>query len=271
MADKPSSISVNNSWQKNLATLIDHHRMRSFPATLEAYMGTLCRFDTFLMIAFKESFQPITIHPTDPDQQSQTLRHYLDRAYVLDPLFNAIQGGLGPGVTRLTEIMPDSFESTEYYQSCYQDFDLNDEIDLTIRLDGQITCAIALGRKTELGSISRAEMKALNQHYPLIDSLVRQFWLSQSSEYVQYERSAGPMEQALSSFASGVLTQREREVTGLILRGFSSKAIAELLGISAGTVKVHRKNIHARLNTSTQSELFTLFIDHLNGLESDPG
>ncbi|RRJ85302.1 helix-turn-helix transcriptional regulator [Aestuariirhabdus litorea] len=271
MTDKPSAIALNAPWQKNLAVLIDHHRLRSFPVNLEAYLGTLCRFDTFLMITFKESCQPIIIHPTDPDQQSQSLRHYLDRAYVLDPLFNAIQQGLPPGVTRLAQIMPDSFEATEYYQSCYQNFGLKDEIDLCIRLDEQTTCAIALGRRTELGPITRRELKQLSEHYPLIDALVRQFWLSQAADYVQYERSDGPLKQALDSFASGVLTQREREVTALILRGFSTQAIAETLGISAATVKVHRKNIHARLNTSTQSEIFSLFIAHLGAREAPAG
>ena len=76
------------------------------------------------------------------------------------------------------------------------------------------------------------------------------------------------MKQALSSFGSGILTPREQQISGLILQGHSSKAIANQLNISLGTVKVHRKNIHTRLKTSTQSEIFTLFLAHLNELEA---
>ena len=47
----------------------------------------------------------------------------------------------------------------------------------------------------------------------------------------------------------------------------SWQAIADQLKISVGTVKVHRKNIHNRLNTSTQAEIFTQFITHLNNLD----
>ncbi|MEH6473455.1 MAG: LuxR C-terminal-related transcriptional regulator [Halopseudomonas sp.] len=268
MKDRASQITINDSWSKNLAALIDHHRMRSFPAELENFLATQCTFDTFLMVTYKKSFRPIIISPTDPAEQSDTLRQYINHAYVLDPLFHAIQEGISPGVTRLVQIMPDSFETTEYYQTCYQDFGLVDETDLIIRLDEKVTCAITLGRKSALGSITRSELKSLNEFYPVLNSLVRQFWQSQSSEFVQYERSDGPMKQALKTFASGVLTQREREITGLILRGFSSKAIADQLNISVGTVKVHRKNIHSRLNTSTQSEIFTQFIAHLNQMET---
>lgn len=254
-------------WQKDLASLIDHIRLPSFPKVLEQFLHNMCHFDTMLMVTFKKSFKPIILHPTNPAEQSMTLHTYINRAYILDPLFNAIQDGANQGVSRLIEIAPDSFETTEYYQSCYKDFDLVDEINLVIELDSKITCAISLGRRTSLGTITRAELNRLNEVYPIINSLIRQFWFSQSQEYVQYEKSAGAMKQALSSFGSGVLTPREQQISGLILQGHSSKAIANMLDISLGTVKVHRKNIHTRLNTSNQSEIFTLFLAHLKELD----
>ena len=55
-------------------------------------------------------------------------------------------------------------------------------------------------------------------------------------------------------------TEREREITQLILRGHSSQSIAFNLGISLGTVKTHRKNAYAKLGISSQSELLSLFL-----------
>ncbi|MFT5721596.1 MAG: DNA-binding CsgD family transcriptional regulator [Motiliproteus sp.] len=266
MKNRASKISINEHWSKNLGALIDHHRMRSFPAALEDLLATHCAFDHFLMVTYKKSFRPIIISPIDPAEQSHSLRKYINHAYVLDPLFHAIQEGSPSDIIRLVEIMPDSFEATEYYQNCYQDFGLVDEIVLIIQLDDKVTCAVSLSRKASLGSITRVELNALKEFYPIINALVGQFWLAQSGEFIQYERSDGPMNQALKTFARAVLTQREREIVGLILRGFSSKAIADQLHISVGTVKVHRKNIHTRLDTSTQSEIFTLFISHLNAV-----
>ncbi|MDH2434310.1 LuxR C-terminal-related transcriptional regulator [Pokkaliibacter sp. MBI-7] len=253
--------------QHELARLIDHIHLRTFPQILEEFLQTLCDFDTILMVTYKAAYKPIILHPIDPVQHSPTLRTYLEQAYVLDPLFNAIRQQLPSGVCRLKDLSPDSFEATEYYQSCYKNFDLIDEINLVIQLDTQITCALSLGRKSTRGSISRRELKQLQQVFPVVEALVRQFWQAQAKEFIRYERAEGSMKQALSSFGQGLLTRREQEITGLLLQGHSTKAIAERLYISPGTVKVHRKNIHTRLGTSTQSEIFTLFLDHLKGME----
>ncbi|KEA63164.1 transcriptional regulator, LuxR family [Marinobacterium lacunae] len=267
MADTYQTINVQDSWQKNLALLIDHIRMPSFPDLLIEYLATLCQFDTSLTVTYKKSFKPIIIQPTDPSEQSSTLRSFIDNGYyLLDPLFNAIQNDVSSGVTRISEYAPDSFESSDFYVNCYQYFGIVDEIVLIIKLDQSVTCAISLGRKKELGSITRTELRALQEIFPVLSALFRQFWTAQSGEYVQYEQSDDSMKQALKSFGSGVLTQREREITHLLLKGNSSKAIADSLNISVGTVKVHRKNIHAKLNTSTQSEIFTLFLNHLKSL-----
>jgi DNA-binding CsgD family transcriptional regulator len=36
-----------------------------------------------------------------------------------------------------------------------------------------------------------------------------------------------------------------------------------VLGISSGTVRIHRRNIYAKLGISSQGELFALFIETL--------
>ncbi|MBN1005713.1 LuxR C-terminal-related transcriptional regulator [Amphritea pacifica] len=259
---------ASENWQKELAAVIDTIRLPSFGGMLEKFLATQCHFDTMLVVTFRKSLKPLILHPTNPAEQSLTLHNYINRAYILDPLFNAIRSGtLGEGVSRLIDIAPDSFETTKYYQSCYKEFDLIDEINLVIELDPKVSCAISLGRRTSRGTITRAELSRLNNIYPVIKSIIRQFWLSQSQEFVQYEKSEGAMNQAISTFGSGVLTPREQQIAGLILQGHSSKAIANMLDISLGTVKVHRKNIHTRLNTSTQSDIFTLFLAHLKELD----
>ena len=46
----------------------------------------------------------------------------------------------------------------------------------------------------------------------------------------------------------------------MILKGDSSNAIASVLGISLPTVKNHRRNIYAKLQISSQVELFSLLV-----------
>ncbi|WP_271270996.1 response regulator transcription factor [Aliamphritea hakodatensis] len=251
-----------------IAGLIDHIRLRSFPQVLSEYLEALCQFDSILCITYKQSFRPIIIHPQDPDQHSPALHRYIEHSYILDPIYTAIQQGVNEGICRQAEVAPEGFETSDYYQDCYKNFDFVDEINLLVNLGQDVCFAVCLGRKSRLGTITRSELNRLQEALPVISALIRQFWLSQAGEYTKLEKAEGAIAQALSSFGQGVLTQREQQIAGLILQGHSSKSIANTLNISAGTVKVHRKNIHARLKTSTQSEIFTLFLAHLKAIDS---
>ncbi len=251
---------------KLLASLVDHIRLANFPIALEQYLKSICHFDTCLMLVFKDNCAPLLLSPTNPAEHSATLQAYLKHAYVLDPLFSALPRYPKGGVCRLKEIAPDSFQESEYYQTCYKNFDLLDEVNLIIPLQNQLFCTISLGRKPTLGSITRTELIKLKETFPVISSLMNQFWLFQGDEFYTNEQATASLTKALQSFGRGVLTQREQEVAGLLLQGHSSKAIADQLGISLATVKVHRKNIHSRLNTTSQSEIFTLFLTHLQEL-----
>lgn len=55
--------------------------------------------------------------------------------------------------------------------------------------------------------------------------------------------------------AGGGLTDREADIVRLIAGGLGNRQIAEELGISRGTVQVHRRNISRKLNIHKQTEL----------------
>lgn len=59
---------------------------------------------------------------------------------------------------------------------------------------------------------------------------------------------------------SGTLTQREREVLGLIARGRSNKRIALELGISEKTVKAHVGHVLAKLGVSDRTQAALLAV-----------
>ncbi|MBS9718443.1 response regulator transcription factor [Pseudohalocynthiibacter aestuariivivens] len=59
----------------------------------------------------------------------------------------------------------------------------------------------------------------------------------------------------------GSLTAREGEVLNLIAEGFTSRQIAEGLGLSPRTVESHRAAIGAKLGTTSQAELTRIWLD----------
>jgi len=58
------------------------------------------------------------------------------------------------------------------------------------------------------------------------------------------------------------LTQREREILSYLARGMSNKAIAQALSISADTVKLHVRNVLAKLNLSSRVEAAVFAVKH---------
>jgi len=73
------------------------------------------------------------------------------------------------------------------------------------------------------------------------------------------------LREAFAAFGRHRLTQRESEVVTMVLRGHSSEAIGAALKIAPGTVKIHRKNIYAKLGIGSQAELFSMFLSSLSG------
>ena len=51
------------------------------------------------------------------------------------------------------------------------------------------------------------------------------------------------------------LTRRRRQVASLVLRGFSNSEIAQKLGVTEGTVKIHLHAIYEKLDVHSRQEL----------------
>ncbi|HZI75431.1 MAG TPA: response regulator transcription factor [Gemmatimonadales bacterium] len=58
------------------------------------------------------------------------------------------------------------------------------------------------------------------------------------------------------------LTDREREVLGLLAEGYSNQRIAEQLVITPATVKFHTRGIRSKLGTSSRTETVLVALQH---------
>jgi DNA-binding NarL/FixJ family response regulator len=61
-------------------------------------------------------------------------------------------------------------------------------------------------------------------------------------------------EKGLSHEDQASLTQREEEILGHVVKGFSNKEIADVLSISVETIRVHLKNIYEKLHVRSRTE-----------------
>jgi DNA-binding CsgD family transcriptional regulator len=194
---------------------------------------------------------------------------YLKGPYLLDPFFKACERKVDSGLYRLRDIAPDRFLQSEYYRSYYVRTGLAEEICYTCYLLNDVAVVISLMRSGESQRFSAREFRLLESVVPIVSSLVQRHWRDapdwlevNSTEPVPGDNPT-VIENTVGAIFGSRITPRETEVVAQVLEGHSSESIAKSLGISTGTVRIHRRNIYAKLDISSQQELFSIFFQKI--------
>jgi DNA-binding NarL/FixJ family response regulator len=74
--------------------------------------------------------------------------------------------------------------------------------------------------------------------------------------------ASAPARPAAAASPSARLTERERQVLTLVARGRSNREIAEILGLSANTIAVHRANLMKTLAVRKTAALVLYAVRH---------
>lgn len=145
--------------------------------------------------------------------------------------------------------------------------DVCDEVVFVAQIDAKTNVHLCLMRARHASRFSAAELDLLSACSPMVVQLIRAHVLQtqQTSPGVE----AG-VKQAVALFGRSLLTAREQDVLGLMLSGYSTRFAADKLGISTETLRRHRKNIYQKLDVSSQSEVFSLFISSLGCFDAAP-
>lgn len=202
-----------------------------------------------------------------------TVSPYIDGPYLLDPFYNLMTEGAPEGVYRLLDIAPDEFTDSEYYNVYYRRTRLVEEIALLVRLDADTHLLVSFGARESDGS--KPDLSALGKLEPLLGALCRKHWEIWRAREPEGEATfASSLDSAYRNFGRDLLTDREREVMMLLLKGHSGKSMARVLNISPETIKIHRRNLYNKIDVGTQSELFSVFLESLAtipiGSDEDP-
>ncbi len=276
MANKPMPPTKLDSrdWHEQIARVIAAEDTAQFPDSLVQTLSHVVPFDHSVWFIYRGQECPICPYDTfTPKQRIVFVTDYLAGPYLLDPFYHVYAERMEPGLYRMREIAPDRFYHSEYYRSYYRRTGLAEEIGFLVSLPHEMMLVISLMRAGTSTPFSERDMNKLRRIEPIVHALSARYCLgldhlgSRAVEARMARQSLNPnVASALESFGDGILTQREREVVRMVLRGHSSNSIGRYFQIATGTVKIHRKNIYAKLGTSSQSELFSHFISHLSGI-----
>lgn len=261
----------SRQWHEQLASVIAAAESVAFPETMVRALRHLVRFDYSVWFVYRGNQRPVCVYDTfTPKERTVFVEDYQLGPYLLDPFFRLSTDRSQPGLYRLREIAPDRFYHSEYFRSYYRRTRLSEEIAFLVTLQNGQQMTISLMRAGSSAVFSDRDLAKLKKIEPVVQSASSRQWKNDTNLRDHYvdsitdDTAAGsPVSTAFENFGSDKLTIREREVVRMVLRGHSSESIGKHCGITTGTVKIHRKNIYAKLGISTQSELFSLFISEL--------
>ena len=252
-------------WVSAVARLVGSDDVADMAAALSDAIDVAVGHEGTCLLAFHRNASPAVLHHT---LEPAGRRHYVDRylagPYLLDPLYLLAVRDNCPGICRFREASPDRFRSSEYYRQYCERTHLRDEMDFLIRVSAESTLALVVGRRTR--QFTKAELVRLEAIAVIIHAAMSRIWARWSTNGGSGESGTSLHERltnCFDNFGDGLLTQREQEITQLLLRGHSTKSIARELEIAPGTVMVHKRNLFAKLRITSQYELFSLFIDTL--------
>ncbi|ESZ20113.1 LuxR family transcriptional regulator [Mesorhizobium sp. L48C026A00] len=254
-------------WFDALGELLAQVGSHQFPDAFAKTIHRLAPFDYTVSFAYSGPGKPLCVHHTfAPKQFDIHVREYEIGPYLLDPFYKATANGTRSGVYRLSDLAPDQFYKSEYYKSYYVQTGPVDEIAFfSPGKDGWIV-ATSLMRAPSRQNFTAHDLRTLRIVEPLVRRIVEMHWRTderlKTATPVEDDKAVmrRTVQDALEARGMPPLTPRELQVVGLVLEGHSSESIANLLGISAGTVRIHRKNIYAKMRISSQRELFAIFV-----------
>ena len=183
--------------------------------------------------------------------------------YLFDPIHQHFVAGAPSGLYRLEEIAPEGFIGSEFHQRFIANHGHADELDLLVTTGQGWAFLLMLVRGPGRPRFSVAEVQVLQSVMPFAVELLRKHSLV-SAPALEPERVNDLVQRKIDvttqCFGSSVLTAREHVVLRYLLLGYSSQLIGERLGIAEGTVKIHRRSIHQKLDITSQAELLALFV-----------
>jgi DNA-binding CsgD family transcriptional regulator len=195
---------------------------------------------------------------------------YLDGLYRVDPLYRLCRRSSCRGIKDLAAIASQAERSGDYFRVFLRLTGMVDDLAVLLPTDEASCVGLVYERRSAFRPREISEMRGL---FPLIEGMHR---LHRQLDGMRQPRKGPASEQmpgldpldykgALRGFLRGQLTPRERDIVQLALMGYPSARVAEKLELSLHTVKNHRKRIYAKLDITTERELFLNFVSFLIG------
>lgn len=227
-----------------------------FWSSLIRTLNEYVQIDNWVVLIFSNQQVQVVSLPevADAEEIDAFTHRYVKGLYMLDPFYIANRENPQSGFFHMLDIAPEHFLETEYYHQYFAQYISVDEAQYNVQLDSDRTLCISFGSNARF---NQEQITILDIIKPWVTALMHQRMCFET-DVEKSPPEPAPWPETILQLGTQITT-REKDVLKLLLSGFSNKEIAGKLSLSAETIKVHRRNIYAKLNIKSQPELFARF------------
>ncbi|MFN3280397.1 MAG: LuxR C-terminal-related transcriptional regulator [Tabrizicola sp.] len=252
-----------NHAEEALAEAVRRLGRPGFESAIWAWFHRAVAPDNLIVLAYRDGVAPqVMFRHSAPGSPvfGQLDSTYLGGAYLFDPYHALHLARVPPGLYRLSDVAPDAFQRSRYFNDYYRQTTLVDELTFIAYPAHGVTLNLCLGREGQSRRPFEARaIETCQRISPVVVALAEAHWSGLAATGSPPDAVTRQIRARLAE-ADIRLTPRQVEVALLILQGHSSASIALQLQISPQTVKVFRRQIYARCGLSSQAELFGLLM-----------
>lgn len=262
------------AWTAGIAASLTDTNARSGMAQLgDALLALVPRVHIFFGF-FRRDAVPIIVQ--FDDGQIAFDRVYVMGKYLVDPLYEEFLKRTASVCLSPPQMLPPNFRDKDFYRDLYQPYGWRDKISYLLYLSPELAAFVTLARRVDEPPYTRIEHETLTAVLPGVERAMVRFWgmldAADRGTAVESLRLHRVLSDAMKSFGNGALSERECEVTRLLLKGLPPKYVSRQLGIAPGTVRNHIKHIYTKLNVRSQAALVALLVETLgSAAKTDTG
>ena len=269
-----NSIDQLSKWNRDISRAIGAlGRDEFFPALIEAINGQV-HIDFPQIWLYHKDLPPRVLHHQIPTSAIDAqVDQYLEGPYREDPFYQASMNQPKSKLYRLSRVTMGKLEQTDYYREYYSETGTVDEAVYLARLHAGNVINLSMMRLPQHGPFSEEEYETL---YLLAEPVSELLKTHTEHDDFAINNLIQPgidhqIDLAFRTFGESLLSPREKDVLELMLRGYGTDTSASRLKIAVETVRRHRKSIYRKLDVSSQTDLFSLFLNSMSCLGQAAG
>ncbi|GAB5451103.1 MAG: helix-turn-helix transcriptional regulator [Halioglobus sp.] len=269
-----NDITQLSKWNKDLSRAIAALGTGDFfPALVAAIRGQV-KIDYPQVWLYHRDLPPRVLYHEIPEHAVPAqIDQYLDGPYREDPFYQTSMQQPRAKIYRLSRVTMGKLKESNYYREYYGDTGTQDEAIYLAKLEGGNVINLSMMRLPGNGPFTEQEYETLYLLAEPISELIKSH--SEHNEFAVNNLIQPGIDHqidlAFRTFGESMLSPREKDVLELMLRGYGTDTSAERLEIAVETVRRHRKSIYRKLDVSSQTDLFSLFLNSMSCLGQAAG